>query len=63
MHSTKVLRRSRRHRMIGGVVGGFADYLGMDPTLARLLYVGISIATAFSGILVYIICWLVIPEE
>ena len=57
------LRRSRHHRMIAGVVGGFAEYLGMDPTLARVLYVILSVMTAFSGILVYVICWLVIPQE
>jgi len=50
--------------MIGGVVGGLAEYLGMDPTLARVLYVVISIVSAaFPGMLVYVICWLVIPEE
>lgn len=60
----RVLRRSRRHRMIAGVVGGMAEYLGIDPTLARVLFVVISICSvAFPGILVYVICWLVIPEE
>jgi phage shock protein C len=64
MIQDRVLRRSRRHRMIGGVVGGAAEYLGMDPTLARVLYVIISIVSAaFPGILVYLICWAVIPEE
>ncbi len=58
------LKRSRRNRMLGGVVGGLAEYLGMDPTLARILYVVLSIASvAFPGFLVYVICWLVIPEE
>ncbi len=64
MANGKVLRRSRRNRMIAGVVGGFADFLGLDPTLARILYVVISVASAaFPGLLVYIICWIVIPEE
>lgn len=50
--------------MIAGVVGGFARYLGIDPTLARIIYVLVSIlSVAFPGILVYIICWLVMPEE
>jgi phage shock protein C len=49
--------------MIGGVVGGFAEYLGMDPTLARVLYVLLSVCSAaFPGMLVYVICWLIIPE-
>ncbi len=64
MEPTRVLRRSRRHRMIGGVVGGLADFLGLDPTLARIIYVVGSVASAaFPGLLVYIVCWLVIPEE
>ena len=58
------LRRSRRHRMIAGVVGGLADYFGMDPTLARVLYVLASICSAaFPGILVYVIFWVLTPQE
>jgi phage shock protein C len=58
------LRRSRTNRLIGGVVAGWADYLGMDVTLARALYVLISICSAaFPGILVYIIFWILTPEE
>jgi len=50
--------------MIGGVVGGFAEYLGIDVALARVLYVVVSImSAAFPGILVYIIAWILIPEE
>ena len=49
--------------MIAGVVGGLADYLGMDPTLARVLFVVLSlISAAFPGALVYLILWVVIPE-
>lgn len=58
------LRRSRSNRMIAGVIAGFARYFGMDITLARVLYVLISIfSAAFPGILVYIICWILIPQE
>ena len=40
------------------------DHLGLDPTLVRIIYVVGSIASvAFPGFLVYVICWLVIPEE
>jgi phage shock protein C len=60
----KTLRRSRSNRMIAGVVAGLADYLGMDVVLARVLYVVISVfSAAFPGILVYIICCVVMPEE
>ena len=58
------LRRSRSDRVIGGVVAGLAKYLGIDVTLARVLYVLISVlSAAFPGILVYIILWIVTPEE
>jgi phage shock protein C len=58
------LRRSRSNRMIAGVVGGLAQYLGIDVTLARVLYVLISIfSAAFPGILVYVLFWLLTPEE
>ena len=57
------LRRSRDDRMIAGVVGGLAEYMGIDPTLARVLFVILSlVSAAFPGVLVYLILWLVIPE-
>jgi len=50
--------------MIAGVVGGLADYFNMDATIARVLFVLVSIiSAAFPGILVYLLLWLVIPEE
>ena len=58
------LRRSRRHRMIAGVVAGLADYLGVDIALARVLYVLLSVCSAaFPGILVYVIFWIFTPQE
>lgn len=64
MDTKAPLRRSHSNRMIAGVVGGLANYVGMDPTLARVLYVAISaISAAFPGIIVYIILWVVMPEE
>ena len=63
MATSNLLRRSRTHRMIAGVCGGLAGWLGWDPTLVRVLYVVVSIASvAFPGILVYIVLWLVMPE-
>lgn len=57
------LRRSRSDRMIAGVVAGLARYFDLDPTLARVLYVVVSIlSAAFPGILVYIALWIIIPE-
>ena len=58
------LRRSRRHRVVAGVCGGLADWLGWDVTLVRILYVAVSqLSSAFPGILVYLILWLLIPNE
>ena len=57
------LRRSRSDRMIAGVVAGLAKYFGLDPTLARVLYVvGSIVSAAFPGILVYILLWVIVPE-
>jgi phage shock protein C len=58
------LRRSRSNRMIAGVVAGLANYLGIDVTLARVLYVLISVCSAaFPGVLVYVLFWVLTPEE
>jgi phage shock protein PspC (stress-responsive transcriptional regulator) len=63
MTRTNPLRRSRRHRVLGGVCGGLAEWLGWKPTMVRVLYVLLSIASAgFPGALVYIILWIVMPE-
>jgi phage shock protein PspC (stress-responsive transcriptional regulator) len=62
-HPERPLRRSRQHRIIAGVCGGLADWLGWDVTLVRVLYILISIfSAAFPGILAYIILWVVMPE-
>ncbi|HUF18934.1 MAG TPA: PspC domain-containing protein [Thermoanaerobaculia bacterium] len=56
------LYRSSRYRMIAGVCGGMAEWLGWDPTLVRILFVLISVlSAAFPGILVYIILWVIMP--
>jgi phage shock protein C len=58
------LLRSRRHKILGGVCGGLADWLGWDVTLVRILYVVVSVlSAAFPGILVYLILWVVMPME
>ena len=64
MDTGRTLRRSRSDKMIAGVISGIARYFGFDVTLARVLYVILSvISVAFPGILVYIILWLIMPEE
>ena len=55
--------RSQNHRMIAGVMGGIAEYLGWNATLVRLLFVIISTASvAVPGILIYIVLWIVMPN-
>ncbi|MBO9747281.1 PspC domain-containing protein [Xanthomonas phaseoli pv. dieffenbachiae] len=50
--------------MIAGVVGGIARRFGWSSTLLRILFVIVSIASAaFPGILVYLILWLLIPNQ
>jgi len=58
------LYRSRRHKMIAGVCGGIADWLGWSPDLVRILYVVVSVASlAFPGTFAYVILWMVMPQE
>jgi len=64
MSTNEPLRRSRHNRMIAGVVGGLAEHFGLDPSLLRIIYVLVSIfSAAFPGILVYILFWILVPEE
>ena len=57
------LHRSANHRMIAGVMGGIAEYLGWSPTLTRLLFVIISCASAaVPGILIYLVLWVMMPN-
>lgn len=57
------LQRSRRNKMIGGVCGGIAEWLGWDPTIVRLLYIVVSATSAaFPGIIAYLVLWVVMPR-
>lgn len=60
--NTKRLRRSRTDRSIAGVCAGLANYLGIDTTLVRILTLCLIIFGGMS-LWVYIIMWLLIPEE
>lgn len=62
MEEKKRLTRSN-NGMIGGVCGGIADYFDWDPTLVRVGYILLSILTAFSGVIAYLILWIVMPKE
>lgn len=64
MNTPRPFTRSRSDRMIAGVLGGIAQRFGWSSTLLRAIFVIVSIASAaFPGILVYLILWLLMPEE
>ncbi len=58
----KKLTRSRRDRKIAGVCGGIAEYLDVDPTLTRLVWVMIALFGGW-GLIGYLIAWIIVPEE
>ncbi|HET9905054.1 MAG TPA: PspC domain-containing protein [Anaerolineales bacterium] len=59
----KPLTRSISNRMVAGVCAGLGEYLGIDPTIIRLLTV-LAFFTGFGGIaIVYLIMAIVVPEQ
>lgn len=56
------LRRSSTDRVLGGVCGGLAEYLRVDPVVVRILAVVLAVFGG-SGVLLYLVGWLVIPEQ
>jgi phage shock protein PspC (stress-responsive transcriptional regulator) len=58
----KKLTRSRDDRWIAGICGGLAEYTGIDATLIRVILLLATILGAGSLVLIYLICWLVIPK-
>jgi len=58
----KKLYKSNNDKKIAGVCGGIAEYLNIDSTIIRLLWIFLSFAYG-SGIIIYIICALVLPNE
>ena len=58
----KRLCRSRQNLTLAGVCGGIAEYLGWDPTLVRVAWIILTLLGG-SGILIYLIMWLVMPES
>jgi phage shock protein PspC (stress-responsive transcriptional regulator) len=59
----RTLRRSTDDRMIAGVCGGAADYLGVDATVVRLLLVAATLFGFGLGAVLYVVCWLIVPED
>lgn len=62
MNRNKRLYRSRKQRQVAGVCGGIADYLSIDPTLVRLVWVILALIGG-PGVVLYIILAVIVPEE
>jgi phage shock protein C len=60
--SKKKLYKSRKNKMVGGVCGGLAEYLNMDPTIVRII-AGILCLVKGIGVLVYLIMCIVMPYD
>lgn len=57
------LHRSKNNRVLAGVCGGLAEWLGWDPTAVRIVYVvWAALSVAFPGLLVYLVLWVLMPE-
>lgn len=63
MALTRRLYRSRDHKIIAGVAGGIAEWLGVPVALVRFLWIILLIPGGLPGILPYILCWILIPRE
>jgi len=60
---TKRLVRARKGRLLAGVCSGIAEYVGIDVTVIRLIFVAVGVVTFGVGVLIYLADWIVIPEE
>ena len=63
MTSVKRLYRSSDNRVFAGICGGLGEYFDVDPSVVRVVYVLLSLLTAFMGVLLYIILLFVIPNR
>ncbi len=60
---TRQLRRSRSNRMLAGVCAGLAAYFAIDPAIVRIIFVLLGLPGGAPGILIYLVLWLVMPDE
>jgi phage shock protein C len=56
------LTRNTRQAILGGVASGFGDYIDLDPVLIRLIFIILCLAGG-SGLIIYLVCWLVMPRD
>ena len=59
----RALSRPREDRKIAGVCSGIARYIGIDVTLVRVLFVVLAIWPPAVGLIVYLVCWIVMPQD
>ena len=60
--ASKKLYRSQKEKMVAGVCGGLGEYLDLDPTLIRIIWVVITLMGG-AGLLAYLVMWIVVPLE
>ena len=63
MSDQKKMERPRTGRLLAGVCAAIANYANIDVTVVRVIYTLLTIFTAFSGVIIYFILVLLIPEE
>ncbi len=59
----KRLVRPKRNKLIAGVCAGIANYLNIDPVAIRVIWIFLAIPGGLPGIIPYILCWIIIPQE
>jgi len=59
----RVLRRSRRERILAGICGGLGEFFGLSPIWFRLAFIIAALPGGIPGLLAYLILWIIIPSE
>ena len=59
----KRLYRSRKDRIVGGVCGGLAVHIDVDPSIIRLVWIVVTLISLGTGLIVYLAAWIIIPES
>ncbi len=62
MNENKRFHRSNSNRLLAGVCGGIAEFIGVDATIVRLAFVVLTVF-GFSGVFIYLLAWLIMPAE
>ena len=61
--ASQPLERPLEGRMLGGVAAGIADFLGVDPTIVRIVFAVLTVIGGGAGVVLYLAGWLLIPDE